>query len=161
MRLPIRTILAPTDFSDASQEAVQAASDLALTFGAELVLVHVVSALPSFRGNIAPTAPGFNIDMFQRDLIADWGQELEALAGQLRAGDKEKRVRTIIKEGDPGGNIVELAEKEDVDLVVIATHGRTGFARFVFGSVAEKVVRRSSRPVLVIPAGRQSASKNG
>lgn len=161
MRLPIRKILAPTDFSDASHEAVKAASDLALTFEAELVLVHVVSALPTFRGNIAPAAPGFNMDMFQRDLIADWGQELEALAGELRAGDKEKRVRTIIKEGDPGGNIVELAEKEDVDLVVIATHGRTGFARFVFGSVAEKVVRRSPRPVLVIPAGGQEASEKG
>lgn len=157
MRLPIKAILAPTDFSDASKEAVKTAHDLAQALQAELILVHVVNAVPPFPGNIAPTAAGFNIDMYQRDLITHWGRELEAFARRIREG--ENKVLTLVREGDPGANIVELAEEEGVDLVVIATHGRTGLMRFVFGSVAEKVVRHSPCPVLVIPAGRKGTAE--
>jgi nucleotide-binding universal stress UspA family protein len=155
MRIPVEKILAPTDFSDASQEAATTADGLARAFRAELIIVHVVSVVPPFPGNMGSAAAVFNAEIYQSDLIKHWGGELEAFAGEFM--HKERKVRTIIREGDPGGNIVELAEQEGVDLVVIATHGRTGLKRFVFGSVAEKVVRHSPCPVLVIPESQEGS----
>jgi nucleotide-binding universal stress UspA family protein len=157
MRIPVKAILAPTDFSEASREATATANDLARAFQAELVIVHVVSTVPPFPGNMGSAAAVFNADTYQSDLIKHWGGELNAFASQLVPG--ERKVRTIIREGDPGKNIVELAEQEGVDLVVIATHGRTGLKRFVFGSVAEKVVRHCPCPVLVIPEGQQDSTE--
>lgn len=159
MRLPIEKILVPTDFSDPSKEAAKAAKDLAVALEAELILVHVVSAVPPFPGNIAPNAPGFNIHMYQKDLITHWGKELDNFARRFSA--EGNRVRSVVLDGDPGKNIVELAEQEGVDLVVIATQGRTGLRRFVFGSVAEKVIRHSPCPVLVLPAHRFPSPEKG
>ncbi len=150
MRLPVKKILAPTDFSGPSQDAARTALDLADALETELIVMHVVSPVPPFPGNIAPNAPGFNIHTYQQDLVTQSGQELEGFVRRL--GEDRGPIRPIVREGDPAGNIVEFAEKEGVDLIVIATKGRTGFTRFVFGSVAEKVVRHAPCPVLVIPS---------
>ena len=64
--------------------------------------------------------------------------------------------RSMILTGSPSGEIARVAEDEGVDLVVIATHGLTGWRRFVFGSVAERVVRTASCPVLTLPAPKKS-----
>jgi nucleotide-binding universal stress UspA family protein len=62
------------------------------------------------------------------------------------------KVRTIVLQGNPADRIVELARSEKVDMIVTATHGLTGWRRFIFGSVAERVVRFASCPVLTVPA---------
>jgi nucleotide-binding universal stress UspA family protein len=159
MRLPVKKILAPTDFSEPSEEAAKTALDLAAVLETELLVVHVVSPVPPFPGNIAPNAPGFNIHMYQEDLATQSGRELEAFAKRL--GGRKTEIHSVLREGDPGEQIVDLAEKEGVDLIVIATKGRTGLKRFVFGSVAEKVVRYSPCPVLVIPEASQAPSEHG
>jgi nucleotide-binding universal stress UspA family protein len=146
--LPIRKILCPTDFSEPSYEALQSAIELASYFHAELCVAHVMSPVPP----VVPSPAYLPL------------QEAEAYSQELRE-DAEKRLRDIIKHripselvaqsvvglGDAATEIGLIAETEGVDVIIISTHGLTGWRHFVFGSVAEKIVRLAHRPVLVIP----------
>ena len=143
--LPFKKILYPTDFSDPSYEALKAANELALHFSTELCLVHVVSPVTP-----SPTDPsGSNFLVLQ---------EMEKAARESLKEMVEKRipkellVRQIVVLGGAAEEIIQISEKEKVDLIVIATHGQTGWRHFVFGSVAEKVVQLAPCPVLTIRA---------
>jgi universal stress protein A len=156
--LPIRKIVAATDFSIAGFPAVAAAGELAEHFGAELVFVHVL-APPPIPPMVPPermaTLPNVaEIDECERDAERQSRRDLERLVSErLPPG---LTCRTVVMVGAAADAIVNLAEQEVADLVVIATHGRTGWRRLAFGSVAEKVVRTATRPVLAVPSPRQS-----
>jgi nucleotide-binding universal stress UspA family protein len=75
---------------------------------------------------------------------------LEGLAGQLQHAGRT--VTTVIREGAAAETIVEYAKDHEIDLIVMSTHGRSGFKRFVVGSVTERVLRTGETPVLVLPA---------
>lgn len=147
--LPFERILCPTDFSEPSYRGLEAANQLARHFGAELLLVHVVTPQPLVTTPESAVPPQ----------LANLQQELEAWARRTIEKVQTDRVgqdfasRSLVLRGDPADQIVETASRERADLIVIATHGHTGFRRFMFGSVAEKVVRRSDRPVLTVHAG--------
>ena len=145
--LPLKKIVCPTDFSAAAQKAVTEALELTLHFQAELVLVNVVPVLPP-----APSDPNFVFEVpeYERALHADADRRLDELAAEL--GGKGAAVRTAIGHGDAGAEVVRIAKEESADLIVIATHGTTGWRHAMFGSVAEKVVRLAHRPVLTVPA---------
>ncbi len=147
-------ILWPTDFSEPSYKALRTADDLALHFGAKLVLVHVVSNIPSL---VAPRAPvAFDVPAYQKELDAEAGKKL----AKIKKNDLSEKVEaeTRVRHGEASQLIVETAEEENVDLIVVATHGLTGWRHLVFGSVAEKVVRNAKCPVLTIRA-EQNDSK--
>ncbi|MBW1988619.1 MAG: universal stress protein [Deltaproteobacteria bacterium] len=141
----IRTILCPTDFSPAAQAAVDEAGDLAKSFSAELVLVHVVAPLPA-----GPSYGSLNVPEFLMELHKEADKRLTELAKKLTGAGIKSRHRVL--DGVPYEKIVETAKKEKADMVVISTHGRTGVRRMVFGSVAEKVLKLAPCPVLVVPA---------
>jgi universal stress protein A len=143
--LPIRRILAPTDFSDVSVETVVRASELADHFGAELLVAHVIPPVPTL-----PSDPHFNFEVpaYQDALRESAQQRLSETVRSLV--DRGIRTRTMVTHGDPAREIVRIARDEDADLIVIATHGLTGWQHIVFGSVAEKVVRTADRPVLTV-----------
>lgn len=145
--LPLRRIVCPTDFSPAAQAGVAAATELGLHFEAELILVHVVPVLP-----VVPPDPNiiFEVPEYERALHLDAKRRLEALAQET--GALGLAVRSAIGHGDAGAEIVRVASDEAADLIVIATHGTTGWRHAMFGSVAEKVVRLARRPVLTVPA---------
>ena len=145
--LPLKKILCPTDFSVPSFEAMDAAIELALHFSAELTVVHVVLPIPVVAaGHMSPAA--FNVGAYQ--------QEMEASSMKILEDHMEQRVPTgisargIVLLGDPADQIVAAAGEENADLIVIATRGQSGLKRLVFGSVAEKVIRHATRPVLTI-----------
>ena len=147
--LPFKKILCPTDFSEPSYEALKVANELALHFSSEILVVHVVAPVPLVPA--APTVPvAFNVVEYQ--------QEMERSSRKLLEDLVKKRIpermsaRTMVVTGEPASQIVKIADEEKVDLIVIATHGQTGWRRFVFGSVTEKVVRLASKPVLTIRA---------
>jgi nucleotide-binding universal stress UspA family protein len=150
--LPIKKILCPTDFSEPSYEGLDAATELALHFSAHLTLVHVISPVPIVPGAPAPT--GFHIPSMLKELESAAHETLQndamgRIPGELISGDL---ARGTIVQGDPSAEIVRIAAEERVGMIVIATHGTTGWRRFIFGSVAEKVVRLAECPVLTIPA---------
>ena len=143
--LHTKRILSPIDFSQDSLDAVDAASDLATRYGAEMVLVHVVPVIPKLPASVSMLNEGD----YERELIQNSGERLEALAAKLR--DKGLQVRTSVGlANDAAMEILLIAEKEKVDLIVIATHGLTGWKRLAFGSVTDKVVRTAECPVLVL-----------
>lgn len=141
----LRRILCATDFSPASGPAWAFAQRLALGTGADLLLVHVVPWIA------VPTEGAFDPQLYQR--LAEEGRA-EALAELARlAGnpvDPGLRVSVAAEDGPAASRILEAAEREGADLVVLGTHGRTGLNRLLVGSVAEQVVQLARRPVVTV-----------
>ena len=144
--LEVRRILVPVDFSESSRTVLDYAMDIARDRGAEVVLVHVVG-LP-----VAPFDPSYGVAADPR-LLKDMGSDAERglaeLAGKA-AGGTGVRPATKILNGSPSREIVREAREGSYDLVVIGTHGRTGFRHVFLGSVAENVVRMAPCPVVVV-----------
>ena len=141
--LRLKKILCPTDFSESSLEALTQATEIAIEFGAELLLVHVLPVLPAL-----PSDPNFvfRVPEYEQALHADAERNLRTLAES--PASKGVQVHTFVGHGDAGHEIVRLAGEQGADLIIIATHGRTGWRHVAFGSVAEKVVRLAQCPVL-------------
>lgn len=144
---PIRKILCPTDFSEPSLLAIDAAIELAGITDAEIILIHAVSPLP--LAPYADTDTEFDKESYLELMLA---QGKEAMKRVIEKIPDSVPVRSLVLSGNPSKEITRTAEDEKVNLIVIATHGLTGWRRFVFGSVAEKVVRLSPCPVMTIPA---------
>ena len=143
--LPVKKILCPTDFSGPARECIQSAAEMASHFGAELIVLHVVPVIPTL-----PPDPNyvFKIPEYEQFLHADAEKHLREIRDALAA--KNVNVRTMLSHGSAAEEIVATAKNEKVDLIVIATHGSTGWQRLVFGSVTEKVVRLAECPVLTV-----------
>jgi nucleotide-binding universal stress UspA family protein len=145
MEPKINKVLVPIDFSDYSKSSLKYAVNFAQHFNASLILVYVVEPViypPDFSmGQIAIPTPGLEMDKRA-------SEELDKLAEQdIPSGLKVKK---IIKTGKPFVEIIETAAEEDVDIIIIATHGHTGVEHILFGSTAEKVVRKAPCPVLTL-----------
>ena len=145
METTIKKVLVPIDFSDYSKSALKYAVNFSKMFNAEMILVYVVEPViypPDFSmGQIA--MPSVNTEWDERAK-----DELEKLAKNEIFGIKN--VKTLIKTGKPFVEIIETAKAEDADLIIIATHGHSGVEHILFGSTAEKVVRKAPCPVLTL-----------
>ncbi|MBI4840954.1 MAG: universal stress protein [candidate division NC10 bacterium] len=152
--LRLAQILAPTDFSEHSSYALRQAAELARTFGAKLVLLHVVSneALESISKAHIPPHP---VDKVYEDL----GQEVrEQYAKHVPPGVRNTlETEILVLPGVPSLEIVRAARLKGVDLIMMATHGRTGLSHALVGSVTERVVRKAPCPVLSIRPVRVEA----
>lgn len=146
--LPLKKIMWPTDFSEPADEGLKIAIELATQFSAEILLVHVVAPMPTMHGAAAPT--GFHIPTVLEELHDSAQKSLEDIRQERIPA--EIKARTFVVDGKPAHEIVQLAAREKTDLIVIPTQGESGWQRFVFGSVAEKVVRMADCPVLTIRA---------
>ncbi len=145
--LPPKLILAPMDFSDSSHAALEVAADFAARFGAELLLVHVMPAIEDLPANVSILKEG-EYDQSLTDAAAKRLAELAATLAQ-----KNVKARTEMgTANDVGMELVRSAEHNNVDMIIIATHGMTGWRKIAFGSVAEKVVKQAKCPVLVLRA---------
>lgn len=143
--LPLKLIMAPIDFSPPSHDALRAATDLAETFGAELFLVHVVPTIPKLPS--ARTA--FHEREYENELHKEAQQRLASLVEDV-AARKVKARYEVGTANDVSMELLRIAEHNQVDLIVIATHGMTGWRKLAFGSVTDKVVRLAECPVLVL-----------
>jgi nucleotide-binding universal stress UspA family protein len=142
----IRTILAPTDFSKHAEAALRYACGLAERFGARLHLLHVLS-------DIAPVGPDpmLAVVLPPEYYVESEQASHEALKTLLQPDwGRPGSVETAVRWGAPAAEIVAFAASQAVDLIVIATHGRTGLSHVFLGSVAERIVREAPCPVLTI-----------
>ena len=138
------SILVPLDFSPSSQAALDAASELAKHFQASLVLVNVVPCLSLFvlTYSIPDDAMRQEMKMKAERLLVKCQLALEARG--------VKSSYTVECGNDVAGTIVDVAERNHVDMVVISTHGISGWHPLVFGSIAEKVVKLVQCPLLLL-----------
>ena len=139
----IRKILVPLDLSEYAAHALPYALELATTFGASLHLLHVID---SQRAAAAGGAAFFEYgpDLLQR-FEDDAHKALSEVAATL---PQTATVNTAILQGPPHVQIVQFAREQDIDLIVMGTHGRSGLKHVIIGSVAEKVVQMAPCPVL-------------
>lgn len=140
MAFPYRNILCPVDFDDNSMHALDKAIEIARHFDAALTLVHVVPLVLQFSEVPIP------YDLYAEQEKAGKAKLAEIVAEKLAGIKHESAVYT----GDVVGCILLAVKKLKPDLLVMATHGRSGFAHFFLGSVAEAVVRKAGCPVLTI-----------
>jgi nucleotide-binding universal stress UspA family protein len=144
--LTLKTILVPTDFSEASEAALDYAKGLATAFGASIHVIHVtedllahawsaevyVASMPNLREEIEKEAR-------------------ERLAAMLTDAERERfHVTTEVIAGNPFLEIVRYAKANAIDIIVIGTHGRGPIAHMLLGSVAERVVRKAQCPVVTV-----------
>jgi nucleotide-binding universal stress UspA family protein len=138
----IKKILYTTDFSEASKRALPAVAAIARKYGSEIFIANVWSPLPYSMGS--PDAPvALEVEEYQ-DALARTRKFLECseLVGL--------HSQILVEEGDVGEQIARVVQERDVDLVVVSTHGRTGWKRFVMGSGAESLLRNLTCPVLTV-----------
>lgn len=148
---PVKKILCPTDFSEPSYEGLKVANELAEQFSAELILVHVVTPIPLYPSS--PDGAAYNLSRYLEDTVNVSQKSLEEAAKNRISPNLA--ARRVVLQGNPADQIVHLAASEKVDIIVTATHGWTGWRRFIFGSVAERVVRFASCLVLTVPAPQE------
>lgn len=153
--LPFRRILCPTDFSEPALTGLKRAEELARHFGAELLVAHVIPEVPGpHASEDPPVASSFDVSLYQQELAIYAEKMLKELVSHQVSG--EVRSRDMVTTGEAAPEILRIAAKEHADLIVIASHGKTGWRRLVFGSVAEKVVRHAPCPVLTVTAPEEA-----
>ena len=137
-----KKILVPTDGSDFAKDAALHALFLAKVSGAEIIALSVSEN--HFINGISVSEEIEQINQILTDRCKKDLQEFEDM------NDEGVKISSVIKEGSPAKTILEVAEEEDIDLIVIGSSGKSGFDRFILGSVSDKVVNAAKCPVLVV-----------
>ncbi|MES2766214.1 MAG: universal stress protein [Bacteroidota bacterium] len=141
-----RNILVPTDFSAPAEIALEYAKDIARTHKSVIYIIHCLE--PNvYSGDM--TGAMADIGGAHQYLLEFSGNELKKKAISLESEGFEVRIRTL-DGGNPADEIVEYADANGIDLICIATHGRNGWARFMLGSIAERVLRKAMCAVLTV-----------
>lgn len=144
--ITLKKIVVTTDLSDHSLSALEYASTLSLLYGAKLYLLHVedIGPPPMYATHL----PDFEAERFYRLATETARKDLETFAREKISPDLN--VSLAVRIGNPVEEIRRFAETEGIDIIVMATHGRTGLKHVLMGSVAERVVRTSPVPVLTV-----------
>lgn len=141
-----KTILIPVDFSNAEKMALKCATSLAKEHGGQLLIVHVQEMPRAYGGEMYYGIPEPSVE------------ELWSMLRDVELPDPSIAVEYRLLSGDPAREIVRLANEEKVDLIVVGSHGRTGLARALLGSIAEAIIRKANCPVLVCKPPRAVAA---
>ncbi|HVO24326.1 MAG TPA: universal stress protein [Candidatus Margulisiibacteriota bacterium] len=153
--MAIQRVLVPVDFSAPSLHALDYAVDFARPLDAEIIVLFVVEPIYSVTpGDLY--APSSELTALMQEQRRQGREQLVELEARLKKGSA--KIRTVLEDGLAYQAIVAAAHKLKADLVVMATHGRTGLSHLFMGSVAEKVVRTADCPVLTLraPVGRKT-----
>jgi universal stress protein A len=153
--MAFETICCAVDFSESSHAALEEAATLASRVGAQLTIVHVHGEVPTLATDLVVTPSAF-LEAAAKELR----EQLEVLRrdAEARTG---RPVRCAVLGGHAADELVRYARKQNVDLLVLGSHGRTGVWRLALGSIAERVLRHAPCPVLVVAAkARERASEN-
>ncbi|HTV58167.1 MAG TPA: universal stress protein [Verrucomicrobiae bacterium] len=148
-----KLILSPIDFSDFSLSALEVAQDVATKYGSQILLVNIVPEIPKLPKDVSILNEG----EYEQQLIESAKKRLGELAEKLQRSGVTARI-TVGLANDAAMEIVRVAESEKVDLIVMATHGMTGWRQLAFGSITDKVVRTADCPVLVLRSRAASAT---
>jgi nucleotide-binding universal stress UspA family protein len=143
--MEIKSILFPTDFSEGSSQALQYAVDLAKKYGAKLYVVHVIYDIAKATGWYVPHV---SMDQMYNDIEQEAKKELNNFGVEELGGIKD--IERSVVMGVPHEEIVNFANKNRVDMIIMGTHGRKGIDRILFGSTAAQIVRYAPCPVLTV-----------
>jgi len=143
--MQIKTILFPTDFSNGARAAMDHAISLAKDYQAKLILLYVIQDISIAEWYIPSSiSAGELIEDMQKSAWQEMDKWIAEVSKQV------KDVEKMVVRGVPFVEIIQTAKERNADLIVIGTHGRTGIDHMLFGSTAEKVVRKAACPVLTV-----------
>lgn len=145
--IQLSRIVCPTDFSPTSSRAVEYAATLAESFGAELVLMHVIPAMNYPLRSFGMT---HSFQHIQEELHSRATEQLDERIAELKKALPALKARSLLRDGEAHEVTLEAAKSEHADMIVMGTHGHTGLTHALLGSTAEKVVRMASCPVLTV-----------
>ncbi len=146
----LKTVLNATDFSRNSEEALELACSLARDHGARLIVLHVVPPATPVTGG--PDVSALRRGETCQEDLRGYRAEMERRLRDLPLPGFPRPVERLLRDGDAAATIVRTAEEVGCDLVVLGTHGRSGKARDLMGSVAAEVARRAPCPVVTVKA---------
>jgi nucleotide-binding universal stress UspA family protein len=150
--IEIKQILCPIDFSNFSRRALDHAVALARWYGASVTALHVIPPVPS----LLPLMPTSGSPMvFTPEDIAQFERQVVDFS---KESDTPRPVQPLVLQGNVTGEIIRVAEELSADLLVIGTHGRSGFDRVMLGSVTERLWRKAPCPLLTVPAAVPDAA---
>jgi nucleotide-binding universal stress UspA family protein len=141
----VQKILFPIDFTSPFDSMVPWVSMFAEKFGATVYVLFVTQDLSNFSTFFVPHG---NIQSFQEEAVASARKKMDAVAKQ--SFKNFPKLETRVEVGAPADKILDVAQKEQVDLIIMGVHGRKGLDRAIFGSVADKVVQGAPCPVLTV-----------
>ena len=145
----LNKILLATDFSEDSTNALRFAEELSQKFGSEIIVLHVDQPLPPVMvSELGPAVDAGAINQIAEDQRLAAQRELDSIVKRLRDG--QIKARSLLRVGAPFLEIIHAAQTENADLIVLGTHGRTGLAHVLLGSVAERVVQKAGCAVLTV-----------
>ncbi len=146
----ITSVVTPVDFSDNSRLIAESAAYMAGKFGAEMHLIYVVQNFEDYSGFFVPQ---LTLPNLEEELLDGAESKMKAFCSDISEFCREcgvKKVENKVFMGDVGEKIVEYAGEIDASMVIMGTHGYKGLEKIMFGSVADKVVRSASCPVMTI-----------
>lgn len=157
----MKKVLIAVDFDPSAQNVAESGYELATSMNAQLTLLHVVSDATYYSSlNYSPIL-GFdsfsNLDIVQTEAVDDLKNAAQDYLGKMKRHLGGETIATIIKDGDFGDSILETAQEIHADIIVMGTHSRKGLDKILMGSVAEKVLRKSSIPLFIIPTNKEEA----
>jgi nucleotide-binding universal stress UspA family protein len=154
----MRKILVAVDYSEGSLLALRHAIDLALALGGEITVLHIWER-PSYAEGVEVGHEGDGQRRSLIELIVDSAdQEMKDFIERAQV-PASLAIERRLESGDPASVVAEIAERDGFDLVVAGTHGRSGLAQLVLGSVAQRILRACRVPVLVVPKRTQLQQK--
>ncbi len=146
----IKIVTAPIDFSENAQKIAEGAAYIAGTFKADLHFIYIVQNFEDYSGFIVPPV---NLPNIEQEILKSAQERMELFVKENAALFADKGVGKTVSEviiGDVGEEILNYSDKVGGNLIVMGTHGYKGLERIMFGSVADKVVKTSSCPVMTI-----------
>jgi len=146
----VKNVVTPVDFSDNSKLIAESAAFMAGSFNASLMLLFVVQKFEDYSGFFVPQ---MSIPDFEQDLFSQAEEKMESFCQEVKAFSREKGAGEVtgkVLVGDVAEQIVGFASKQEGGLIIMGTHGYKGLEKIMFGSVADKVVKTASCPVLTI-----------
>lgn len=151
--VPIRRILCPVDFSEGAEAALAQALFLARGLDAEVEVVHAWETPVVIRPDLVVWMEGTAGPALAEVVKSRSHAAMDQLLDKLAPGQRAARVRMTILHGPPADTIVDYAREQGHDLIVVGSHGRTGLSRWALGSVAERVAKHATCPVLIVHGG--------
>jgi len=145
-----KNILVPTDFSKYSNAALKKAADIASTYGSDIYLLHVLGMSEQVQQCVVDYCLSSEVvEQLEKETLKAAEDKLKKEAGAIV---KSKKIKVVfdIKKGTPAETILREEKAKKVDLIVIASHGKTGILKQLMGSVAERVVKGAKCPVVVV-----------
>ena len=151
----MKKILIALDYNPSAQKIAETGYALAKSMNAGVILLHVISDAAYYSSlNYSPIM-GFdsfsNLDILQTDIVPELKKAAQEYLNKSKQHLGDETIETVVKEGDFGESIIDTATEMKADIIVMGTHSRHGFDKILMGSVAEKVLHRSTVPLFIIP----------